>query len=385
VITAEQRPNPVLNFSAVFDTAAVPGAIPAGALPLTIGPVINLLIESFGKREYRTAQARQLAEAAGWAVASAGWQVRGRVRTALLDLWAARRRVALAGQRLDRQEQLVRLLEKRLEVGEANSLEVSRERIARARIALARRDFELTADKAEALLAAAIGVPLRALAGIKLAFDAFEQAWPARDDFAAGELRRRALTGRADVQAALADYEAAQAALQLAAANQYPNLTLGPGYVYDAGVNKFSLSPTLELPIFNQNQGQIAEAVAKRQRAAASFTALQARIIGAIDSAAAAYRAASRELATADALLAGAQQRERQLAAAFRAGQADRPSLVTAELETAEIRLARFDAVVLQLQALGALEDALEHPLFEPNAAVAVPPASPRPSAEPLS
>ena len=384
VITAGQSANPVLNLSAELDTAGVPGAIPAGALPLTIGPVINLVVESFGKREYRTAQAQHLAEAAEWALSSAGWRLRGQVRTALLDLWAARRRMALSGQRLDLQEELVRLLEKRLAAGAANSLEVSRERIARARIALARGEFEQSADKAEAQLAAAIGVPLRAVADKKLGFDAFEHPRPAATAAVLGELRRRALTGRADVQAALADYEAAQAGLQLAVANQYPNLALGPGYVYDSGLNRFSLSPAIELPIFHQNQGQIAEALAKRQQAAASFTTVQSKIIAAIDSALAAWRAARRELATAAALLASAQRRGAQTAAAFSSGQVDRPDLVTAELETADVRLARVDAVMRQLQALGALEDALEQPLFEAEGGFTVPPVGPRPGSEPL-
>ena len=168
-------------------------------------------------------------------------------------------------------------------------------------------------------------------------------------------------------------------------ANQYPNLTLGPGYNYDAGVNKFSLSPALDLPVFNQNQGQIAEAVAKRQQAAAKFTALQARVIGAIDTALATYRAGQRELATADALLAGARRREGQVAASFRAGQVDRPTLVSAALETAAIGLSRFDATVAPLEAIGALEDALQHPLYEPTAVFSLPQISPRLPSEPPS
>ena len=40
---------------------------------------------------------------------------------------------------------------------------------------------------------------------------------------------------------------------------------------------------------------------------------------------------------------------------------------MTAELEGAAIRLSRFDAVVEQRQALGAVEDALQQPLFDPG------------------
>ncbi len=385
VITAGQRPNPTLNFAAIGNTAAAAGAIVPGALPLTIGPVINVIIETFGKREARIGQASQLTEAARWDLATAGWQVRAAVRGALLDLWAARQRMALTHQRLDLEEQLVRFLERRREVGEASAFDASRERITRAQIAVDLRGFERAEAAAEARLATSVGLSVRALAGTALSFDAFEHVRPLSDGVAGGELRRRALTGRTDIEAALAEYEAAQSGLQLAVAGQYPNVTLGPGYNYDIGVNKFSLSPALDLPVFNQNQGQIAEALASRQQAAAKFTALQAGIVGAIDAALAAYGAATRELATADALLAGAQRRASQVAASFRAGQVDRPTFVSAELETAVIRLARFDAAVARLQAIGALEDALQSPLYEPSALFSVPQTSPRVSSEPPS
>jgi outer membrane protein TolC len=124
---------------------------------------------------------------------------------------------------------------------------------------------------------------------------------------------------------------------------------------------------TDSLPIFHQNRGPVAEALASRQQAAASFTALQAQLIGAIDQAAAAYRTATQSVTTGDALLADDERRERQIASQFRAGQVDRVTLVTAELGVAATALSRFDAVAQQRQAIGALEDALQKPLFDPG------------------
>jgi outer membrane protein, heavy metal efflux system len=381
LITAQQHPNPLLNFTALFDTAALPGAITPGALPMTIGPMIDFFIDTAGKEKYRASEAKRLAGAARWDLATAGWQVRGRVRDALLDLWAARRRVALAQTRLDLRQQLVGLLERRLAVGEADALEVARERIDRDKTAMALRDAEAAAEAAKTKLAAAIGLPAAALDGSRLSFGAFERGDPLAAPLDEAQLRRRALTGRTDIEAALDRYRASQAALQRAIAGQYPDLTLGPGYQYDAGTNKFGINAaTAELPVFNQHQGQIAEAVAKREQAAAEFTALQAEIISAIDAAVARRNAARRALATADALFAAAERREAQVAASFRAGEIDRPTLVTAEIETATARLARFDALDKELRAVGALEDALQRPLFEPTAAFSVPPINARPS-----
>jgi outer membrane protein, heavy metal efflux system len=86
--------------------------------------------------------------------------------------------------------------------------------------------------------------------------------------------------------------------------------------------------------------------------------------MGAIDEAAADYRTATQSIATGDKLLADDQRHEDQIASQFRVGQADRVTLVTAEVEVATTALSRFDSVVRQQQAIGALEDALQQPLF---------------------
>lgn len=291
--------------------------------------------------------------------------------------------MALTRRRLALQDELAGLLESRLAAGASSALDVARERVRRAELALAMRDGERALGDARARLAAAIAIPLAALDGAALSLDAFDRPAAAPAQAAAGELRRRALTGRSDVAAALAQYEAAQAGLQLATAGQYPNLTLGTGYQYDFGVNKYLLSPSLALPIFHRNEGPITEAVALRQEAAARFTALQAGIIAALDRAAAEYRATGTALATADALVADARRREGQVRHAFTAGEVDRPGLVAAEVVAAAAELSRFDAAFRQRQALGSLEDALQHPLFEPAAAFPAPEANPRLAAEP--
>ncbi len=386
VVTAGQRPNPTLNLTAVFGSPLVSSAVfPVGAAPLIIGPVVNFLIETFDKRGDRTAQARHLEQAARSDLATAAWLVRGRVRTALLNLWAARRRLELAKSQLALRRQLVTLLEQRLTAGFATSLDVTRERVALAQASLSIQDLVRLEAEARVQVATAVGIPVHALDGVTLSVAAFDHAGPLTANLSSGPLRRRALTERTNVQARLAQYEAAQSALKLQIANQYPNITLGPGYNYDVGTNRFILNPAIDFPIFNQNQGPIAEAVARRRQAAAQFTALQAQVIGEIDTAAAAYRATGQTLGTANALLATERIRQSQARAAFKAGESDRPTLVTAELEAAVIRSSRFDALVVQRQAIGALEDALQQPLFDPEAARFVPHADARTILEPSS
>jgi hypothetical protein len=56
-----------------------------------------------------------------------------------------------------------------------------------------------------------------------------------------------------------------------------------------------------------------------------------------------------------------------QIMQQFQAGDADRPTLVLAEIELSTTEIGSVEAGVQQRQALAALEDALQHPLFEPN------------------
>ena len=359
-ITAGQIPNPTVSAD-------------IGTAPWAISPAISFLIETFGRREYRTAQAQALIDAARQDLATAAWQVRGRVRIALLNLWAARQRSDFLQQRLSLQDQLVYLLERRLVEGEASSLDVTRERINRNQVSLALRDAERLAADARAQLAAAVGVPVQALEDKPLSFDAF--ANPQFQLMDTAELRRLALTGRSDVQGLLAEYRAEESAVQLEVAKQYPNFTLGPGYTFDTGNQAYelTLAAAAELPIFNQNQGPLAEAEARRRGVGAQVLSLQAKIIGAIDAASASYRTATATVATADALVSDARRRNEQISRSFEAGEADRPTLVAARIELAIAELSRFEAAAQQRQAIGAFEDALQRQLFDPEASFTVP------------
>lgn len=361
VKTAGQIPNPTLNIS--------PGQYPAliDASAWTVGFLVNFVLETAGKREKRVEQARNLVEAARQDIATAAWQVRGGVRTSLLDLWAAEGRLRLVERRQTVQAQIVTLLEGRFVAGETSALDVARERINLSQARLSLRDTERQAAEARARLAAALGAPVRAIEAVKLSLAAFDRPaeTPDVNDLAAGSLRRKALQERTDVLGLLAEYEAAQSGLRLEVAKQFPNITLGPGYTYDQGFDLYTFGLSVDIPIFNQNQGPIAEAEARRKEAAARFVALQAKIIGDIDRAIASYRGGTRAVATADTLLQGQMRRRQQIDRAFRLGEVDRLAVLTTDLEQAVIELARFEAIVQQREALALIEDALQHSMFD--------------------
>ncbi|MGE5304624.1 MAG: TolC family protein [Alphaproteobacteria bacterium] len=357
IITAGGRPNPTVGFTPEFNANTA-----SKVSPWIFSPTFDLPIETAGKRGYRVAEAEQLSEAARLAIAGAAWQVRSRLRRRFLDLYMAIQKQALLEKQQTDQEEIVKVLEQRLEAGEASEPDVTQARIALRQTTLGLRDAQKQSAEARVRVADALGLPVEALDHVALSFDIFDHVPPIRN-LPRQNVQRQALLGRPDISAALAEYAASQSDLQLAIAKQYPDIHLGPGYKWDQGDNKWSFGISLTLPIFNQNQGPIAEAEVRRKKAAVRFAALQAGIIGEVDRSLAGYGVALQKLATADALVAEQKKQLQSAEELFKAGAADRVALGGALLELDAIEIARSDTLVTAQQSLGRLEDSMQHPI----------------------
>jgi outer membrane protein TolC len=355
--TAGQRPNPTATVSPQYNT---PTLTPS---PWIMVVNLDIPIETAGKRGYRLARAQHLSDAAKLSLASTAWQVRGKLRRALVDLFAASEQERLLTVQQTAQEQNVQLLEAQLAAGAVSSAEVTRERIFLDTMRLTAHDAKRQWAESRVALAEAIGVPVGALDGVEISFAGLDHVPPDLDTPAA---RRRALLNRADLLAALSEYAASEAGLRLEIARQYPDIHLNPGYEYDQGDNKWGVGLSLELPVLNQNQGPIAEAEARRAESAARFNALQARVLAEIERGVAAYRAALEKSATADSLLANLEKQERVTRGRFEAGDVSRSEVIGGQVELATARLTRTDAVAKAQQSLGQLEEALQSPVLLP-------------------
>lgn len=359
VVTAGARPNPTFSFAPEYVTHP----LEPGVAPWIWGFRLDIPIETLGKRGYRVARATELGDAARSEIAMVAWSVRSRLWSAVLDLYAAESVLRLRRNEQAIQRELLQLVEHRFVVGEASEPDTVRQRLALDRAELSFAEAERRRAESFAALAAAIGVPVAALEHVTIDFSAFQH--PSRGDPRVAELRRRALVGRADVQAALANYKAAESLLGLQVAKQYPDVQVSPGYTWERGANRYVIGASLTLPVLNQNEGPIAEAEAERKQAAAQFDALQLRIIAEIERAAAGYQAAGRTLREADSLGERQEQSRRRIEAMFQAGETDRPAVLGAKLEQVTTELARVDAVVRRQRTLGLLEDALQRPLTD--------------------
>ena len=359
-ITAGQRANPNIGVTPGYNTSS---DIPS---PWIVSATLDIPFSTAGKRSARIAEAAQLSESVRFNVASVAWQVRGRVRQGLLDVYAAQESLRLLREQQGLADENVRLLERQLDAGGISSFELTQARLERKDVRLAVLDAERASAESRIRLAGAIGVSVSALDGVSLSFDSFGDAVA---DPSVSDSRRRALSNRADVLAALSEYAASQAALQHEIANQYPDIALGPGYEYDQGDNKWSLGLSFALPIVAHNRGGIAEARARREESAARFEALQARVLTEIDTALAGYRVALKSREEAESMVADVTEQQIRSRAMFAAGDISRSDLLGLELQLGAATIARFDAVIKARQAAGLLEDALQLPLDVPASA----------------
>jgi len=366
-VTAGGRANPAVAASAGYDTTTDVHTISPWILAFNL----DIPLTTAGKRRHRIAEAAGLADAARFHLASVAWAERSRVRGALVEVSAATRREEL----LTRKERILSenasLLDRQLEAGEVSPFEATQGHLALSAARLEREDAAAGRQAARARLAAALGVPLAAVADLPLAFADIEKT---DLEVPAAAAQREALLNRADVLGALAEYEASQAALALEVARQYPDLSLGPGYEFDQGEDKWFLALSLPIPVMNRNRGPIAEAEARRQAAGARFTAVQAEAMGEIDRAVLAYAAARKALATASAIGADATAQQRAARARFDAGEISRLELGTTDLELVTAEQAGLDAELRAEAALGTLEDAMQRSA-DPMAWAEKPPA----------
>jgi cobalt-zinc-cadmium efflux system outer membrane protein len=360
-------PNPTLN----FDQSSFLTNNLGDPTVWVVATALNFTIETAGKREIRVDQARADTETRRWRLAELFWQARAEIRRALVARAIATESVALAEDELTLRQRYLDFVETQIRLGAG----VGPDRLtaqtnllrAQAQLRTARGDLA-TAD---AQIGAATGVAAENLPLAQLAPVAIDTL-PSPTEYDLGGLREMALVNRLTVRHALADYAVTEQALRLAVARQYPDVNLGPGYNFDRGDHAITLAISAVVPLLHDERDAIAQAVNTRGTAAAQFQAAQSLALGEIDTATARYRAAYAALLDAreseDFTGRAVNDVQRRLAA----GGADRGEVLTAQIGLALAQRARLDILRAAADALGALEDGVQRPVW-PTSTLMVP------------
>jgi|SRR5579863_1372341 len=370
ITTASTMPNPAAGGAGGYTNAE--------RAPYVLKFSLDWTIETAGKREYRTQQAKNLTEAARFSLAETAWQVRSRVRSALLDHLLATRELELLQRELETRTEALALYEERLKAGEISRPEADIIRTSLTSLEVTRQRTVSRERETQTALETAVGLAPGALMGIQLVWDSLESP-PDKEVLPLRNVQRAGLLNRLDVQRLLAEYAASENALQLEAARQYPDIHVAPGYEFAEGFNNYFIGPSSLLPVRDRNKGPIAEAEAHRSETASRFLALQTAAIDQIDRALTRYGGALADFRDADSRLKTLlESRERAIREQIQAGEADQLALIGVRLESVTAAAARLNALREAQIALGALEDAVQYPLESGVALPPVPQANPR-------
>lgn len=354
---ARKRPNPGLSLTSEFVRNAA-----TGTSPWIVAAAFSWLLENPALRVARVAEADARVRALHWAEVERAWQTRTEVRGAILRLALARHSLAILGEELALGTQTLALAEARLQAGSASRLEpvAAQGLVAQTNARVASVLGQV--DIAEAELAAAVGVPRDALPIAQLELPDIAQAELIAPDLPL--LLDSAQMQRLDVAQAVARFDEASAALGGQRARRWGGITLSPSRAYDRGDRKTGLGLSGELPLFDRYTEAADAAGARVDAAAARVASLQIQASGRIERAAAALTAARRGLVS----IREARSAQRGVVALaekrWRGGLADRGSWLNAAQQSAVLAEQKIAQLAAVLDALSALEEAAQRPVW---------------------
>lgn len=352
--SAELQPNPALSVPLQYASAAMK--------PWTYGLTFDIPIDLGGKRVAIANRARALGDVARLELGQQAWQLRSTLRKNLLDLARTVRQSTLLDRQISLESDLVAMMQKRLTVGAVSANELAIEQGSLIKAQLLRSQLSEKHLNALTALADALGLPLEALQNQQFDFGLFEGQIPA---LPSRVMQHLALENRADMQIALARYKVQQAALQLAVARQYPDLSLGVGYLFDQGENKYSFTPTLNnLPVFHGNSGEIDQARAGLAEALASAEIVQQHALNACSQAIKSVQLAQENLNKSEQILSLQQRQAATANSAFQVGSQSRLEVVLAKRSANRAEIQQLSNWYTFQSAIGQLENTLQKPLY---------------------
>jgi outer membrane protein TolC len=299
--------------------------------PWVVGVAGMFALELGGKRGARLQAARAGVTLAEGRLLAAAWRAATGTRLAAAGLAQASAEVEDAREELRLLAEVHELERARYAEAALGAAEVARTstEIQNARLSLA--GAERGVLEARATLAAAMAVPVRAVEAVEPAITA-PAGCRTLDAAGVDSLVGGALGRRHEVARALAEYALAESQLRLQVARQYPDLQLDPGFIWDQGVNRWTLGLALPALLGSRNRGAIGEAEAMREVAGLKVAEVQDSVFAEVESAVQRCRGVNLELAAGDSVVAAATRLLARDRAAYQRGETPRLEPARSEL-----------------------------------------------------
>ena len=272
LLQASLRPNPTL--AAEYGSPRFLG----GEAERNFSAAISQTFELGGKRNYRVAVARLELLQARAEVLAIERQIAVEIRTSFANVLASGRQLDLLVRLITADQEMIRAAEARLKEGDVAPLDVNLIKVEadnlRVQVIQLRSDLETGLLKLKTSTGADLNEILRLVP---------QPDRPPRLDLGMNELTDIALNERADLQAAKIGEQLGTARVGLARANSVPNIAGSVKYSRNKQItdfppvlgvppfpqtkNELTFGVTVDLPVFNRNQGAIAAAAAERVQA----------------------------------------------------------------------------------------------------------------------
>ena len=252
---------------------------PAFSLLFPIGPKVletdlGIPVDVLWQRPYRIAAAKLDAQSLAEDLITNGLELIRDVQTTYVGLWLSQKKLDLAVEDAQIRNEIIRLTQARLKAGDISGIEADKvyidslESIGNIRSLL--KETDVTKLRLNALLG---------LSEDNVTYNTETINIPEESTYSIDTLLETAFAARPDLRAAELSIEAAGKKVGWEKSKIYNFIAIIDAK--DEGEDSLTVGPgiQLDIPIFNQNQGQIARAKAELEQAARKYEALRQNII----------------------------------------------------------------------------------------------------------
>ncbi len=300
------------------------------------------------------------AEAVHFEILAEEWKTVSEARTAYWNKVSAEEKLRLNQEELVLSGQLLEGIQARLRLGTATALDQNLADLQNAKLKAESLKLKSESAASDRSLKKAIGLPYDANLKLRIKENPLARSprgWKIPDLMSS-------VTNSATLKAAQWRYSVSEGELRAAVARQYPGLKLGPSGTFDFDGHIWSslmgFVATVDLPLFNHNQGEVMEKLAARDVARAEYVSKLHDTQAVVADSAEQVESIEQRLISQEAdLLPKAQESIRLTEKSYKAGDVSGYELITAQSMHIEVKRTYLDMLIEYRQALESLETAL--------------------------
>jgi outer membrane protein TolC len=357
------------NNTSIDGTFARSGRENGDISPWSYGLSVNIPIETTKKRAAQIEKAEINTDVAQMNAAETAWQLRNQIATDYIAYHQYLAEVTLLQEEIAIQDHMIRLLEKRVNIGIAPKTELTNANLLalKTKYVLGIKQGQLDLIKAQ--LAADVGLSqdkfeLMTIKPLSVEDTIAQYTQQLSTAFESKSLQEQALLNRIDIRRSIARYAAAEAEIKLKIAQQTPDIVLSPGYLFEFGDRIWSLGFSSLLNMLHKNKTLLNEAKQLREIEGAQFENLQAEIIAKISQVHARYLAAKQVSEQAKIALMQQMEQEEQMQKQFDAGLIGKLDLSRYISNTVVAKQQLISSQFALLQMANQIEDVMQKPLY---------------------